>query len=82
MSALAPICVPCRLSMRCVKNDRLVCDPEVGSCPSTYWFGDEWECSICGTRIVTGFGRAIAAEPLGGLGQSALEFDYQREVEP
>ena len=78
MSALTPICVPCRLEMRCVKNCRLVCDPEVGGFPSTYWLGDEYECPECGARIVTGFGKPLASHPGEVTYGEALPFDYQR----
>jgi len=71
-----PICVPCRLEMRCVKNNRLVRDPATGSFPSTYWLGDEWECPKCGARIVTGFGKAIELAPVHAEGE-VLEFRYE-----
>lgn len=77
MSGLCPICVPCRLEMRCVKNRRLVADPEVGGWPSTYWFGDEYQCPECGHRIVTGFGVPIA-EKLDAHFGPILYFDYER----
>lgn len=78
MSALTPICVACRLEMRCVKNMRLVCDPEAACGPSTYWYGDEYECPECKVRIVTGFGKPMEA-PLGPRHpEAALQFDYER----
>lgn len=71
-----PICVKCRVEMRCVKNNRLVCDPEAGGFPSTFWLGDEYECPGCGVQIVTGFGKALASSPGVGYGE-ALEFRYE-----
>ena len=47
-----PICVPCTVEMRCEKNEVVVADPE----PSTYRYGDMYECPGCGVRVVTGFG--------------------------
>ena len=73
---LPPICVKCRVEMRCAKNDRLVRDPEVGSYRSTYWLGDEYECPGCEGRIITGFGREMAEHPGAGYGE-ALEFRYE-----
>ena len=78
MSALTPICVPCRLEMRCVKNNRVVRDPEAGGFPSTYWLGDEYECPDCGARIVTGFGAAMSLV-VDAERASALEFEYERK---
>jgi len=80
MSALTPICVPCRLEMRCVKNNRVVRDPEAGGFPSTYWLGDEYECPDCGARIVTGFGVPISLV-VDAERASALEFEYERPKE-
>jgi len=71
-----PICVKCRVEMRCVKNDRLVRDPEAACGPSTYWLGDEYQCPVCGVRIVTGFGKAIQIPPVHAPGEE-LEFRYE-----
>ena len=81
MSTLTPICVPCRLEMRCVKNSRVVCDPEASGFASTYWLGDEYECPECRSRIVTGFGKPISVDPRPGLEQRPLQFDYERKPE-
>ena len=77
MSAPFPICVKCRLEMRCKKNNRLVADPEAGGFPSSYWLGDEWECPECGSRIVTGFGKPMDTHPGSDYGE-AVVFDYER----
>lgn len=69
-----PICVPCRVEMRCAKNNRLVSDRATATFPSTYWLGDEWECPGCRARIVTGFGRPLVHHPDYG---EALEFRYE-----
>ena len=82
MSTLTPICVKCRLEMRCVKNNRLVRDPEVGGFPSTYWLGDEYECPDCRSRIVTGFGKPLARHPGEVTYGEALQFDYERKETP
>jgi len=80
VSTLTPICVKCRLEMRCVKNNRLVADPEADGFPSTYWLGDEYECPDCGCRIVTGFGLAMSG-PKVQPEEAALMFDYERKKE-
>jgi len=85
MSTLRPICVKCRLEMRCAMNNRPVKDPAVGVFPSTYWLGDEYECPICGTRIITGFGKAIEEPPVIFHKEpvfDALQFDYERKEVP
>jgi len=63
--------------MRCVKNDRLVCDPDAACGPSTFWLGDEFECPICHHRIVTGFGKALASHPGQVTYGEALQFEYE-----
>ena len=82
--SLTPICVPCKLEMRCVRNDLPVKDPATDTFPSTYWFGDEYECPSCHIHIITGFGKAIEAPPTippdSALAE-ALQFDYERPAE-
>ena len=80
MSDLTPICVPCRMEMRCVKNNRIVRDPETTQFPATYWLGDEYECPVCEQRIVTGFGVPIPVNPAPAC--EVLEFRYEPEPEP
>jgi hypothetical protein len=84
MPQLTPICAKCRVAMRRMQNDRPVRDPEAGGFPSTYWFGDEWECPGCGARIVIGFGRPLTEAEFRGTGAHAfghkppaLEFRYE-----
>lgn len=55
----SPICLRCRVEMRCVENDCLMHDPKVGMFPETYNFGDRFECPCCESEIVTGFGRDL-----------------------
>ena len=76
---LGPICVKCRLHMRCIENDRCVNDREVEGFSSTYWWGDEWKCPECGCRVATGFGRPMRANPSPELGEESLCFDYERQ---
>lgn len=81
-----PICVKCRVEMRCAKNSFIVRDPEAGGFPSTYWASDKWACPVCGCEIVTGFSRSghdsDSAKMLGWTdkdfeaGEEALEFRY------
>jgi hypothetical protein len=55
-----PICVPCAVEMRCLKNGFVVADPE----PSTYWRGDLYRCPQCKRHVVTGFGEPFTDERL------------------
>lgn len=59
MSRPRPICIPCKVEMRCERNDQLVNDPQADNFPSTYWSGDQYRCPACGHAIVTGFGAAM-----------------------
>lgn len=75
-----PICVPCRVEMRCEKNGVLVNDPQVGYLDATYWHGDKYKCPACGHEIVTGFGAPVpgpltvhAAVPE----DESIQFEYQ-----
>jgi len=45
--------------MRCVKNSVLVKDPEAGSLPSTYWYGDKFQCRACKDTVIVGFGEGM-----------------------
>ena len=67
-----PICVPCAREMRCKKNMYAVADPE----PSTYWYGDRYECPGCGANVVVGFGAPF--EDAGMLPPEgvSLRFDH------
>ena len=60
---LPPICVKCRVQMRCKKNDYLVADKASQGFPETYWLGDLWGCPQCGQQIVTGFGQPFTECP-------------------
>ncbi len=55
----APICLTCRVVMRCVENECLVNDPRYGHFPRTFYFGDRFRCPGCRHEIVTGFGTAM-----------------------
>ena len=54
--SLQPICVLCRCTMKCTKNEILVKDRPAEGYPSTYWSGDIFACPQCGQEIITGFG--------------------------
>lgn len=48
----APICVQCRIEMRCVLNGQLVHDPRIGAFAETWWIGDKFGCPNCEREIV------------------------------
>ena len=62
LSRSTPICVKCKVLMKCHKNAQFVRDPAVGGFPSTYWSGDVWKCPGCSCKVVTGFGSKIVSE--------------------
>jgi len=74
-----PICVECRVEMRCEKNDRLVNDPPAAGFPSTYWAGDEFTCPTCGVAVVTGFGESWVP---ASVPPDSLEFTYKPVGDP
>lgn len=61
-----PVCVGCRIEMRCEKNSQGVelmagIDPKTHG-PYQIWDGDRYACPICGAGVVVGFGSAPIAE--------------------
>jgi len=81
---MRPICVPCRIEMRCEENGVLIRDPEVGGFPSTYWVADLWRCPVCGHQIITGRSRELTKEAAAAHGRpvdQALEFRYNTPQE-
>jgi hypothetical protein len=77
-----PICVKCRVAMRCGQNDFIVRDSADGGFPSTYWAGDKFYCPQCGHEVVVGFGKPVQAEKASQLGwtEQAMEFGHERRV--
>ena len=71
-----PICAKCKKEMPCVENEVMVKDKAIDGFPSTYWYGDRYECPGCGAQIITGFGNGMSAEKAGKTesAKSALEF--------
>jgi len=58
-----PVCVKCHREMVPVKNEVLVRDEQKGDFPSTYRYGDLYECPGCKGQIITGFGKALDQPP-------------------
>ena len=54
MSDNRPVCVNCRVRMKCAKNDVKVKLDETAVA-----FGDKYACPDCGQEVITGFGKAI-----------------------
>lgn len=76
---MRPICVKCARSMECTKNEFMVKDMAIDGSPSTYWYGDLFECQTCGAQIVTGFGAKIPKHPreiVNEAEKGALEFQH------
>jgi hypothetical protein len=71
---MRPICVRCRREMAPGVNEFLVKDKAVGNSPSTYRFGDLFECPDCGAQVVVGFGKGLTESEVGGRAKDALEF--------
>lgn len=77
-----PICVKCRVVYLCVENDCLVNDVEASGFPSTYWFGDRYECPVCGSGIVVGFGREMSIQRINEIGfRAGGSMTFARETE-
>lgn len=53
---MTPICVNCKLTMKCEKNDVLIAD-DIAS-QATYWRGDMFSCQ-CGNKVMVGFSKAF-----------------------
>lgn len=71
---MRPICVECKREMLPGINEFLVKDKAVGKFPSTYHYGDLYECSICGAQVVVGFGKGLTEAEVGSKAKDALEF--------
>lgn len=57
-----PICAKCQLEMRVQENDFAVRDPEAHGFPSTFWWGDLFQCPGCEIEIVSSFGVGLSPE--------------------
>lgn len=68
----APICVKCGLTMRCHRNDQqiIVTTDRKKTQPYKIYRADVYECSECGARVATGFGKPIERH----------DPDFQREA--
>ena len=56
-----PICVECRVSMRCEKTGVDV-EAMAGTMPYQIWSADLFECPNCNVRVISGFGKQPVAE--------------------
>jgi len=55
-----PVCVKCRIEMRCARNGFAVFHG--GSNPKAFSRGDRYRCQGCGAEVVVGFGSECQAE--------------------
>ena len=75
MSALKPVCVPCRQFFRQVKTGFYFIEGMPSSSPAKpglaepdkwkpykLWSSDKWRCEGCGAEILQGFGSSSLAE--------------------
>lgn len=71
---MRPICAKCRREMYPAKNEVPVRDEVKGDFPSTFHYGDLYECEGCGAQIITGFGNAIPLErmPKGDVAEAVV----------
>jgi len=67
---MRPICVKCAREMIPAENEYLVRDKATKGFPSTFRYGDLYECPDCGHQIVTGFGQPLKHDPK----EDALDF--------
>lgn len=75
---MRPICVKCSREMLPKKNEVLVKDKATDKFPSTYHYGDLYECPGCGAQIVAGFGTAVPSDCLSSFEtDTALEFSRE-----
>jgi hypothetical protein len=75
---MRPICARCRREMLPVKNEFMVKDKPEGGFPSTYWYGDLYECPECKAQVVTGFGKGIPAECGEKLSDATTALEFVR----
>ncbi len=64
-----PLCVPCKLEMRCLENDIAVTFCGGSGKPWRIFNGDKWGCPECLAEIVVGW----APQPAGKVGQPAFD---------
>ena len=57
--AFTPICVPCQRMMRCRKNEFLFAEDKYDG---DIYSSDMFECEVCKTQILIGFGREPVAQ--------------------
>ena len=48
------LCSKCKVTLTCYKNERVV---RMGGAEIKY--GDEYQCPVCGLKVITGFGKSI-----------------------
>ena len=80
MVRLAPICVMCRVEMRCIRNEIVVKDRPTADHPSSYWNGDQYACPNCGYEIITGFGVSASEARMKQWGSVTEAIVIDRDV--
>lgn len=58
---MRPVCSKCEVELKCRKNGVFVIE-YADSGPYKIWEADEYECTVCGIRVVTGFGQQAISE--------------------
>ena len=71
---MTPICVKCRKSMRCKKNEFMV--KESDGQDRAVWSGDMYECPECGQQVVVGFGLPMMGDNAKIYADEATEFSH------
>lgn len=59
---IRPVCVQCHIEFRAKKNGVSILIMTSPATPYQLFMGDLWQCPICGTEIVSGFGLEPLAE--------------------
>lgn len=71
---MTPICVNCKITMKCEKNDVLIADDIANGAtgrfdpfPATYWSGDMFSCPECGNKVIVGLGKSFKSDEVPEL---------------
>ena len=67
---MRPVCVACRVQMRCEKNQESA-SITVDEMPYQIWQGDRYQCPRCAAQIIVGWGHVPVWERHAGDPEAA-----------